>query len=156
MIEVHLALLAPNLGKASQDVDLSSKIEELKLSFKLPNLTQSRVTYFYEGNMSFSGSNSSFKSSMNCSATASGHMTPLLNDLLNEEKDAEGGEASQSNGNKSWLVSFCLRNSSFLEASQQAINSNCLELLIVVCRKYFDVIRKEMFFDDMCKLILDK
>jgi hypothetical protein len=153
MIEVHLALLAPNLSKTNEDVDLSSKIEELKLNFKLPNLTQSRVTYFYEGNVSFSGSNSSFKSSLNCSTTTSGHMTPLINDLLNEETP---NESEQPNGTKSWLVSFCLRNSSFLEAKQQAISPGCLDLLVVVCRKYFDIIRKEVFFEDMCKLILDK
>jgi hypothetical protein len=161
MIEVHLAILAPNLGKAAEDdTDLSGKIEQLRLHVKLPNLTHSRVTYFYEANGGtglFSGCGSSKRSSLNASATASGRMTPLLNELLNEEND-ETTAADQSNG-KSWLVGFCLRNASMLEGKQQpqqTIHANCLDLLVVVCRKYFDIIRKDMFFDDMCKLILDK
>ena len=152
MIETHLALMISQLtsSRSQENTELSAKIEQLKLNFKLPSVTQSRVTYFYDGNNSFSGG-SSLKSSLACSNSASGHITPSrVNELLSEE------EQQLMSGNKSWLVDYCIRHASIGGENSGAVVLSCLDLLVVVCRKYFDIFRKEVFFEDVCNLILKK
>ncbi len=34
------------------------------------------------------------------------------------------------------------------------VRAVCIELLQVVCKKYFDLLRRELFFDELCEMIL--
>lgn len=132
LVELHLALNANN----AQVDSLNSKLEKLTTANpKMPNLTQSRVTYFYESN---STSSFSYRSSVNNSNSASGHITPSLLEQANT---------------KSWLVEFFICHAS-LDACQE-FSPKCFDLLSIVCRKYFDLLVRDLFFEPMCKLIVD-
>lgn len=157
MVEVHLALLAPvnksstnlvNYNSSSsssvselnsEDLDLSSKLEKLTTNFKVPNLTQTRVTYFYDGNNSLSYTNSN---------VVSGHITPSyqVSDLITDDENQEAN-------NKSWLVNFCIKNSSISHCRSMSLVS--LDLLTIICRKYFDLLQRDVFYDDICQLVLE-
>lgn len=147
LAEVHLAFLSPlsqmnKLFQQNDDSNLTSKFEQLT-NFKVPPIMQSRVTYFYDTNNSFSS-----KSSLNDSNTLSGQLTPLI-------------EASIANNevNKPWLIDFCIQNSiieaSKLQSGQQQMSIDCLEMLITMCRKSFALIRRDTCYDLICKLIID-
>ncbi len=153
LAEMHLALVSPipgNLctktttatlsggrdeGLNEEDSDLRMKLE----GFKIPSISQSRVTYFYEGN--------AYSSSSYVSNSVSGHMTPSY--TLNHELDVS---MSASTG-KCWLVSFCIENS-INQLQNLSINSSCMDLLLIICKKYFDLLRRDLFFDQITQLIL--
>ncbi len=163
LAEVHLALLSPvfkenPLSVTSETVpeldSITSKLEHLSSSFKVPTVTPSRVTYFYTSDQEGSTfKNSTNASSMSDSMATSGQITPILNDLL--ETDA----CSHSNS-KSWIVNYCvlLGNVKTSFSDNQYLNKIrviCIELLQIVCKKYFDLLRRDLFFDELCEMILN-
>ncbi|RMZ94776.1 HEAT repeat-containing 6, partial [Brachionus plicatilis] len=142
MAEVHLALASPlknintfmnqnsvlssTCSSIMEEEDLSDKFEKFT-NLKVPNLNQTRVKYFYESN------------------TASGQMTPNCNQLCDLSF-----QESYSNS-KSWLVDFCIQNS----MASRLISVSCLDLLAIIAQHYFDLLKKDLFFEDVCKLILE-
>ena len=162
-----MALLSPIVKEktihgiqGANEVDqLSTKLEQLSTIFKVPNVTQSRVTYFYTSD----AENTNTKvSSLSDSQVTSGQLTPLLNDLILGDS---GLEAASSNS-KSWLVQYCLLmldldlnaetgTSSINNLNLNKVRAVALELLQIICKKYFDLLRKDLFFDDLCRAILD-
>lgn len=158
-----MALLSPVLKEKSilttEVGQLSSKLEQLSNRFKVPNVTQSRVTYFYTSD----AENPSTKaSSQSDSLVTSGQLTPLLNDLML----GEGGLDATSANNKAWLVVYCLHlldldinqetgSSTIANQNLNKVRAVALELLQIVCKKYFDLLRRDLFFDDLCKVVLD-
>lgn len=163
MMETHLALLATASIFASNQEgqpDLSNKLEQLKVNYKLPVLTKMPVTYFYDGNTNFFFSN---KSSLNSSALVSGQQTPSLhqsfNDLISDEDSNPSFSRGEIGNGKPWLVDFCVQNARMTGEGDQPwrrIGPSCLSLLIVICSKYFDVMRKEAFLDEISRLFMDK
>lgn len=154
LAEVHLALVSPISSQhrarldpsetLNDDSNLSSKLEQLG-NLKVTSVNQSRVTYFYEGNNSFS-----YKSSLNASNSVSGFMTPSY---LANETFSDNNEAS-----KCWLVTYCIQNLKLNSLNNQAnvqISSACLELMLIMCKKYFDLLRRDLFFDQITQFILD-
>jgi hypothetical protein len=153
LVEVHLALLCPTMqtnnlftrksssasGADDNDSDLSAKLEKLNTagaSLKLPNMNQSRVTYFYENMGSLSMGNSN---------AVSGQATPSHCAQLIDE----------ANSNKSWLVSFCIRYATISNVAQYSFSLNCFDLLSIVCKKYFDLLSRDLFFEELSNLILN-
>ena len=142
LAEMHLALVSPlptnlmtktaAIGLNDEDSNLSMKLE----SFKIPSISQSRVTYFYEGN--------AFSSSSYTSNSVSGNMTPSSN-TFTHDTDAMSG--------KSWLVNFCIENASN-HHQNLPISSCCMDLLLIICKRYFDLLRRDLFFDQITQLIL--
>ena len=131
--EVHLALVSSSV----QNTDLSAKLEQMSMVPKAAQFSQSRVTYFYT-------EASTFKSPVNESLSTSGSLTPSLSELIDEDR------------NKPWLVTYCLRNASPNSSilSNPQVRNVCLEILAVIVRKYFDLVKKEENFDEICQLIL--
>ncbi|CAF0791844.1 unnamed protein product [Brachionus calyciflorus] len=140
MAEVHLALgsslnstdtFLNDLNSKSSTCSSIMEIDDLTLKLdkindiKIPNLNQSRIKYFYESNNS---------------NTVSGQMTPNnpVNDLV-------------MNNSKSWLVDFSIQNGSYLKP----LSLPCLEIMTLISRHYFDLIKKDLFFDEITKLILE-
>ncbi len=151
--EVHLALISNSNKKQpskeqpqqSDDLDsLSQKLEQITSVFKAPVITQSRVTYFYTNDSNNLNNSQSFKSSLNDSLAVSGQMTPLFNDLL--------GTESENDTNRSWLVSYCLKY--YSQTNYVSHKLVCLDLLQIVCKKYFDLLRRDLFFEELTQLIL--
>jgi hypothetical protein len=151
LAEVHLALIS-NSNKNQQDAaskastnttkdeldNLSEKLEQISTVFKAPVITQSRVTYFYTNESKNLNNSHSFNESL----TASGQMTPLFNDLI-----------GQDDTNKSWLVNYCLKYYTLINSNDHKLV--CLDLLQIICKKYFDLLRRDLFFDDITQLILN-
>jgi len=54
-------------------------------------------------------------------------MKPLFNHLI-----------GQDDTNNSWLVNYCLKYYTLLQT---------------ICKKYFDLLRRDLFFDDITQLI---
>ncbi len=149
--EVHLALITPisnktlhikstsatTLEEPSDESTsyLSSQLE----NFKIQTIPQSRVTYFYEGN--------TCASSAHTSNSVSGYMTPSFggNTFSNDSTGSDG---------KCWLVNFCIEHS-MGQHQNLHISSCCMDLLLVVCKKYFDLLRRDLFFDQMTQLLLN-
>lgn len=142
MAEVHLALSSPlknvntfinhgsirssTCSSIMEEEDLSENLEKFA-NLKVPSINQTRVKYFYESN------------------TNSGHMTPNYNQICNLN-------FPESNSNvKSWLVDFCLQNSSI----SHSICIPCLETLSTIAQHYFDLLKKDLFFENICQLILE-
>jgi hypothetical protein len=67
-------------------------------------------------------------------------MTPLFNDLI-----------GQDDTNKSWLVNYCLKYYTLINSNDHKIV--CLDLLQIICKKYFDLLKRYLFFDDITQLI---
>lgn len=176
LVEVHLALMSQidHTTAASNSLvdeskvlshrnaesdDLSAKLERMMGTtggLKLPHLAQSRVTYFYD------------KDSYQSSAHVSGQVTPggssssslfAANCFLNEESTGNNSTAPPSN--KSWLVSFCLSHAAMSASAtpSTAVHSpfvlKCFDLLSIVCKKYFDLLSRDLFFDQLSSLIVD-
>lgn len=145
LAEVHMALSRLS-GEAKNDKDdnsedtsntnddAASKLE--LMSLKVPSVSQSRVTYFYEKETSWTGSQAT-----------SGQATPLS--LLHLQPN-----------HKSWLVEFCLNYASIsnsIAASSSSCSSfslKCIDLLIIVCKRYFELLSRDLFFDHISALIL--
>ena len=162
LVEVHLALLTHGSKEIQQEnqtntsENLSSKLENLSNVYKVPNIAQSRVTYFYTNeNQQFSSLKSS--SSLSDSLATSGQITPLFGDLI------DVADLKQCSDHKSWLVNYCLTIGSLnvntaANLDNQHLNrirAACIECLQVVCRKYFDLLGKSIFFEDLCQMILN-
>jgi hypothetical protein len=144
LAEMHLALVSPvhvnsKIREGINDNDVFNQDDTKNLStqlegIKLPSLAQSRVTYFYEGN-----NNTLVSSSVSYSASqsASGQMS------RNANKPSE----------KCWLVNFCIENT--LSLVNLHVSSCCMDLLLIICKKYFDLLRRDLFFDQVTQLILN-
>jgi hypothetical protein len=177
LAEVHLALLSPlknendeenvsdrmnekqsrvSSGISASFVDiedkcLSSKLESLNGLIKVPSVAQTRVTYFYT-----SENYPQLHSPSICSSTGgsnSGAMTPLqysMSDLLNNRANA-------TSSNKCWLVGYCIEKSAVVENSRNSndVNIACLDVLLVIAKKYFDLLHRDLFFDPLCEMIMN-
>lgn len=141
MAEVHMALSCPlknintfmNQGSVRSSTcssimeeDLSEKFENFT-NLKVPNINQTRIKYFYESN------------------TASGQMTPNCNQI------SELSFQESDPNSKSWLVDFCIQNST----TSRSISVSCLDLLTTIAQHYFDLLKKDFFFESVSKLILE-
>jgi len=57
-----------------------------------------------------------------------------------------------NNLNRSWLVSYCLKY--YSQTNYVSHKLVCLDLLQIVCKKYFDLLRRDLFFEELTQLIL--
>ena len=65
--------------------------------------------------------------------------------------------------NKCWLIHFCLETASksalaspppHIFSSHLPLTLACMDVLLIVCKKYFDLVRRDLFFDATVQLIL--
>lgn len=178
LVEVHLALMsqinnnATTKSMTDQETSINNKTETSSLStssdlitrlermmtmgggggLKLPNVTQSRVTYFYD------------KESYQSSAHASGQATPSSSSFAancSQLIGGDGGSTDETNSTKSWLISFCLNYATISASStpSTAVHApfvlKCFDLLSIVCKKYFDLLSRDLFFDQLSTLIVN-
>lgn len=96
------------------------------------------------------------KSSLsNSSLATSGQLTPILNAFL------DSGDHASTCKTKPWLINFCVLISSLNKDSTldnqhlNKVRAVSLELLQIVCKKYFDILQLDLLFHDVCNLILN-
>lgn len=166
LVEVHLALMSQietdstNSNTTTRDDQtktqtddssdaLAAKLERMMGSGGLkllPNVSQSRVTYFYD------------KDSYQSSARISGQATPSSFAAQLMMGDCESSNASLLS--RSWLVSFCLAHASISASASPSTVSHapfvlkCFDLLSIVCKKYFDLLSRDLFFEQFSSLIV--
>lgn len=173
LVEVHLALVSqidtnraqrggndsstnlPESSTQSNEAELAAKLERLMGSsgLKLPHVAQSRVTYFYDKD--------SYQSSMHVSGQATPSLMAAQLIRGGDDEATSSSSTSTSVYNKSWLVSFCLAHAA-ISASTTANNIahtpfilKCFDLLSIICKKYFDLLSRDLFFDQLSSLIVE-
>jgi hypothetical protein len=159
--------------------ELSKKLEKLTDVYRQSiNVMPSRVTYFYNGD----SCNYSLNSSSLNSGQMTPHHNQPFSDFINERDQLDNSLFVLENKNsleikseenkfkitekKSWLLHHIIENASFKSDSHlvkpgrticlkwSPVRSVCLDFLLVICRKYFDLMKRDLFFEHLCELIL--